>query len=66
MNFDVTDIIEAVDFVYFHAFCDKTVRTEISSRVLRYAYEHHCDERTVYRQLQYARRIYMIVRSDLY
>ena len=61
-----TDVIEAVNSIYFYTLRDKTSKNEISSRVLRYAYEHNCDERTVYRQLQYARRVYKLVRTDMH
>ena len=61
-----TDVIDAVDSVYFYTMNGKTRKNEISLRVLRYAYENHCDERTVYRQLEYARRIYKLVRRELY
>ncbi len=62
---DKTDVIRAVYSVYFYALKVNTKRNDISARVLRYAYENHCDERTVYRQLQYARRVYKLVRTNL-
>ena len=60
-----TDVIKALSAVYFYSSNATRRKNEISLRVLRYAYENHCDERTVYRQLQYARRIYRIVRTNL-
>ena len=60
-----TDVIRAIRAVYFYSSKGMPKKNEISMRVLRYAYENHCDERTVYRQLQYARRIYKIVRMNL-
>ena len=59
------DIIKALRAVYFYSSRPTAKKNEISMRVLRYAYENHCDERTVYRQLQYARRIYKLVRMNL-
>ena len=60
-----TDVIKALSAVYFYPSNATSKKNEISMRVLRYAYENHCDERTVYRQLQYARRIYKLVRTNL-
>lgn len=60
-----TDVIKALSAVYFYLSNATPKKNEISMRVLRYAYENHCDERTVYRQLQYARRIYKLVRTNL-
>ena len=60
-----TEVIRAIQAVYFYTSKGMPKKNEISMRVLRYAYENHCDERTVYRQLQYARRIYKIVRTNL-
>ena len=44
---------------------EKMIKNEISLRILHYAYENNCDERTVYRQLQYARSVYKLVREDI-
>ena len=43
----------------------KPKKNEISARVVRYATETFCDERTVYRQLEYARRVYKMIRSTM-
>ena len=59
------EIINAVYFVYFDTLRRKPKKNEISAKVLRYAYEHHCDERTVYRQLKYARCLYKTLRSNM-
>ena len=59
------DVIKAVYAVYFDFLGRRPRKNEISNRVLRYAYENHCDERTVYRQLEYARKLYKMLRSGL-
>ena len=59
------DIIKAVRAIYFSYLKGIAKKNDISLRVIRYAYENHCDERTVYRQLQYARHIYKLVRTNL-
>ena len=59
------EIIEAVYAIYFDTINRKPKRNEISLRITRYAYESHCDERTVYRQLQYARKLYKLLRSNM-
>ena len=59
------DVLDAVYAVYFDALRRKPKKNEISARVLRYAYDNHYDERTVYRQLQYARKVYKHIRSSL-
>ncbi len=60
-----SDVIKAVHAVYFDTLRKKPKKNEISSRVIRYAYENHCDERTVYRQLEYARKIYKLIREKI-
>ncbi len=59
------EVIKAVRAVYFDTLRNKPKKNEISSRVIRYAYENHCDERTVYRQLEYARKIYKLIREKI-
>ena len=59
------DVVRAVWSVYFYNSRANVRRTDISLRVLRYSYDNNCDERTVYRQLQYARYIYKLVRASL-
>ena len=39
-------------------------KNAISMRVLRHAYEINCDERTVYRQLEFARKLYSSLRNS--
>ncbi len=53
-----TETADAVRAVYCKGSGRKPKRNEISMRVLRYAYETHCDERTVYRRLGYAKKLY--------
>ena len=59
-----TEVINAVYAVYFCSLGRKPRKNEISDRVLRHAMENYCDERTVYRQLEYARRVYKTLRSN--
>ena len=58
------EVIKAVYAVYFCGLGRKPKKNEISDRVLRHAMENYCDERTVYRQLEYARRVYKMLRSN--
>ena len=60
-----TEVLMAVKAVYFETLKNKPKKNEISARVLRYAYENNYDERTVYRQLEYARKIYKLVRASI-
>ena len=57
------DVIKSVYAVYFSILGKKPKKNEISERVLRHATESYCDERTVYRQLEYARKLYKMLRS---
>ena len=60
-----SDVIAAVYAIYFDAINRKPKKNEISLKIIRYAYEIHCDERTVYRQLKYARKLYKLLRSNM-
>ena len=59
------EVIKAIKYVYFDTLRKKPKKNEISERITRYAYENYCDERTVYRQLEYARRLYKIIRTNM-
>ena len=59
-----TEVLSAVRAVYLDTLRKKPHKNDISLRVLRYAYENNYDERTVYRQLEYARKMYKLVRSS--
>ena len=59
------DVVGAVRAVYFDTLRRKAKKNEISLKVRRYAFENHCDERTVYRQLEYARKIYKLIRDKI-
>lgn len=59
-----TEVIKAVYAVYFGSLGKKPKKNEISDRVLRHATENYCDERTVYRQLEYAKKLYLMLRSN--
>ncbi len=58
------DVINAVRGVYFCSYDRMPQRNEISRRVLNHAIKTNCDERTVYRQLGYARGLYRMLRDD--
>ena len=58
------EVIKAVYAVYFCKLGRNPKKNEISDRVLRHAMENYCDERTVYRQLEYARKVYKMLRSN--
>ena len=49
---------EAVRRVYFFDKGRKPLKNQIGHRVLRFADEVHCDERTVYRRLRRAKEMY--------
>ncbi len=59
------EIIRVVYYVYFDTLRRKPKKNEISSKILRYAYDNHCDERTVYRQLKHARSLYKMIRTNM-
>ena len=59
-----TEVIKAVYAVHFGSLGKKPKKNEISDRVLRHATENYCDERTVYRQLEYAKKLYLMLRSN--
>ena len=58
------DVIDAIYRIYFDMNGRKPKRNEISNKVLRYAYEQHYDLRTIYRRLEYARKVYSTLRSS--
>ena len=60
-----SEIVDAIYAIYFDAIIRKPQKNEISLKIVRYAYETHCDERTVYRQLQYARKLYKLLRDNM-
>ncbi|MBO5415828.1 MAG: hypothetical protein J6A83_04285 [Clostridia bacterium] len=55
------DALEAVQEIYFPTRGRAYSKSEISGRVIRYAHKRNCDERTVYRRLAYAIRVYEAV-----
>lgn len=58
------DCVRAVRAVYFYGAGRRPRRNDVAYRVRRHAFEEHCDERTVYRRLDYARRVYWLVRKN--
>ena len=62
-----TDVLNALKEIYVKPFVRyphrPTGRSEISMRVLRFAYENSLDERGVYRRLAKARRLWKRIRE---
>ena len=58
-----TIALRAVRDIYFATSKRKIRAGEISLRVRRLAYEEHCDDRTVYRRLEKARKFWYFVRE---
>ena len=56
-----SDCARAVREVYFCGAGRRPRRNDIAYRVRRLAFEEHCDERTIYRRLDYARRLYWVI-----
>ena len=60
-----SEVLSAIRAVYFESLRRKPKKNEISLRVARFAMDMHYDERTVYRQLEYARKIYKALRDKI-
>lgn len=58
------EVLKAVEAIYLTDYKSLKKRNAVSMRVIRYAYEINYDERTVYRQLEYARKIYSEIRKS--
>jgi len=58
------DVLHAVKAVYFSNTASLKKGSSVSLRVLRHAYETNCDERSVYRQLEFARKLYSNLRKS--
>lgn len=59
------DCARAVRAVYFYGAGRRPRRNDVAYRVRRLAFEEHCDERTIYRRLDYAKRLYwMILKNE--
>lgn len=54
-----TNVSDAVRGIYFYCGRHRPRRNDISSLVRRFAAEKFCDDRTVYRNLLYARKLYL-------
>lgn len=58
---------KAIREIYFKPFSDdirrRLNRNEISELILRFAYDNHIDERTVYRRLRKARELWCSIRN---
>lgn len=52
------ETLAALRAVYFFNGGKKPLKNQIGHRVLRFAEENHCDERTVYRHLRQAKELY--------
>ena len=53
------ETLDALRQIYFREEKRLHRKNEVSMRVLRYATDHHWDERTVYRRLRSAKRLYL-------
>lgn len=58
-----SEISSAVREIYFSTASHRLAKNEITHRICRYAAENYCDERTVYRRLDKARRLYLSLRG---
>ena len=58
------ECIAAIRAVYFYGAGRRPRKNDITYRIRRLAHESHCDERTVYRRLQYAKKLYETVRKN--
>lgn len=58
------DTLDALYDIYFYSSSYPFRKSEISLRVLRHAKKASCDERTVYRKLAYALKIYKMMLGD--
>lgn len=54
----------AVRAVYFRGAAQRPHKNDVTYRIRRLAFELHCDERTVYRRLETARRLYTTLRDS--
>ena len=57
------EVIDAIFNVYFEGMAYRLTKHEKGARVLRLAQEQHCDNRTVYRRLEKARKLYVDIRQ---
>ena len=58
LSLTAPETLEAVRDVYFFDRGRTPLKSQIGNRVLRFADENHCDERTVYRRLKQAKDMY--------
>ena len=58
---DKQECIDAIRTVYFYGAGRRPRRNDVAYRVRRLAFDTYCDERTVYRRLRYAARLYSVV-----
>ena len=60
------DTLKTIKEIYFKPFSKAPnrlpMKNEITNRIQRFAFEEHVDERTVYRRLQKARKIWKYIR----
>ena len=59
------EVLQAVQSIYFQRRGKRLHRNDISLRVRRFAVENYYDDRTVYRHLAEAKRLFLSVASDL-
>lgn len=58
------DTLEAVKEIYFDEFKKQYGKNDFSRKIADFARDNFCDERTVYRHLAYARKLYLSLRGD--
>jgi hypothetical protein len=58
LGLDSPESLDALRKVYFFDRGKRPLKNQIGHRVLRFADENHCDERTVYRRLRRAKEMY--------
>lgn len=59
-----SESLSAVEGIFFDLSISPRRRNDMTYAVRRYAMEHHYDERTVYRQLARAERLYLALREE--
>ena len=64
LSLTAPETLEALRMVYFFDRGRTPLKNQISHRVLRFADEHHLDERTVYRHLKKAKDMYYHLLGD--
>lgn len=64
LAYEQNGALEAVRAIFFDLSISLQRKNDMTYAVRRYAMAHHYDERTVYRQLARAERLYLYLRSE--